>query len=114
MQTFRCCCRRATREICGHRYAKTLAVQERRQILRLLGKEILVGSDTLPSGIRFPLLPATDLQQTFLVLFPPDNPAGANVKRREQPGNVAPISPRYRSEERRVGKECRSRWSPYH
>src|SRR3712207_2869096 len=24
------------------------------------------------------------------------------------------IAPRYRSEERRVGKECRSRWSPYH
>ena len=22
--------------------------------------------------------------------------------------------PDYRSEERRVGKECRSRWSPYH
>ena len=22
--------------------------------------------------------------------------------------------PYYRSEERRVGKECRSRWSPYH
>ena len=22
--------------------------------------------------------------------------------------------PRFRSEERRVGKECRSRWSPYH
>ena len=22
--------------------------------------------------------------------------------------------PNYRSEERRVGKECRSRWSPYH
>src|SRR3712207_8313662 len=25
-----------------------------------------------------------------------------------------PISPELRSEERRVGKECRSRWSPYH
>ena len=25
-----------------------------------------------------------------------------------------PILERYRSEERRVGKECRSRWSPYH
>ena len=27
-----------------------------------------------------------------------------------------PASPdtRYRSEERRVGEECRSRWSPYH
>src|SRR2546429_9616469 len=24
------------------------------------------------------------------------------------------IAPRKRSEERRVGKECRSRWSPYH
>ena len=27
------------------------------------------------------------------------------------PGNP---TPRIRSEERRVGKECRSRWSPYH
>ena len=25
-----------------------------------------------------------------------------------------PIFREYRSEERRVGKECRSRWSPYH
>src|SRR3712207_7507195 len=24
------------------------------------------------------------------------------------------VTPRTRSEERRVGKECRSRWSPYH
>ena len=24
------------------------------------------------------------------------------------------IAKKYRSEERRVGKECRSRWSPYH
>jgi len=24
------------------------------------------------------------------------------------------LLPKYRSEERRVGKECRSRWSPYH
>ena len=28
-------------------------------------------------------------------------------------GNAA-ISQKLRSEERRVGKECRSRWSPYH
>src|SRR5204863_8057148 len=25
-----------------------------------------------------------------------------------------PLSVRFRSEERRVGKECRSRWAPYH
>src|SRR2546426_11130483 len=30
-------------------------------------------------------------------------------------GNAAnPANINYRSEERRVGKECRSRWSPYH
>ena len=34
-------------------------------------------------------------------------------------GNIATLDramehPRSRSEERRVGKECRSRWSPYH
>src|SRR2546426_7429585 len=27
---------------------------------------------------------------------------------------MAPLSLEWRSEERRVGKECRSRWSPYH
>ena len=27
---------------------------------------------------------------------------------------TARIQPNIRSEERRVGKECRSRWSPYH
>ena len=27
---------------------------------------------------------------------------------------IAKAPPPYRSEERRVGKECRSRWSPYH
>ena len=28
--------------------------------------------------------------------------------------NVIILPESYRSEERRVGKECRSRWSPYH
>ena len=28
--------------------------------------------------------------------------------------NVLLLGPDERSEERRVGKECRSRWSPYH
>src|SRR5260221_3823195 len=30
------------------------------------------------------------------------------------PGNVWTNAQDWRSEERRVGKECRSRWSPYH
>src|SRR5260370_37803706 len=39
------------------------------------------------------------------------------TKRRFVLGNLALAlreEPRPRSEERRVGKECRSRWSPYH
>src|SRR5256886_3649773 len=36
-------------------------------------------------------------------------------KSRVRPGEVVEIkTPNARSEERRVGKECRSRWSPYH
>src|SRR2546427_12639478 len=33
-----------------------------------------------------------------------------------EPGSARPVreAPISRSEERRVGKECRSRWSPYH
>ena len=27
---------------------------------------------------------------------------------------IKPVRRNHRSEERRVGKECRSRWSPYH
>ena len=41
-----------------------------------------------------------------------------NEKNRMEWPNLAVMSERYqlsdRSEERRVGKECRSRWSPYH
>ena len=34
---------------------------------------------------------------------------------RDESGAVQLVHPRtVRSEERRVGKECRSRWSPYH
>src|SRR5690554_3655132 len=36
---------------------------------------------------------------------------GAVLKNRELMGAT---NPKERSEERRVGKECRSRWSPYH
>ena len=38
---------------------------------------------------------------------------GSEAMRKLQMAEFA-ISHFYRSEERRVGKECRSRWSPYH
>src|SRR3712207_8996451 len=42
--------------------------------------------------------------------------AGFKVEPRSEIGSQSNISTRMiaRSEERRVGKECRSRWSPYH
>src|SRR3712207_7451482 len=41
-------------------------------------------------------------------------PADAGVSGASTPPPVRPTIVVARSEERRVGKECRSRWSPYH
>ena len=38
---------------------------------------------------------------------------GTEMYLAEQEGRIG-VKPLLRSEERRVGKECRSRWSPYH
>src|SRR2546425_8789114 len=40
--------------------------------------------------------------------------AGKAARIREKRGVIVPGTEPQRSEERRVGKECRSRWSPYH
>src|SRR5215813_10895478 len=45
-------------------------------------------------------------------VWPPATAARARLSVRHRP--TPPGSPARRSEERRVGKECRSRWSPYH
>ena len=39
---------------------------------------------------------------------------GENIHLRDEGDPEAPPIVLLRSEERRVGKECRSRWSPYH
>ena len=83
----------------------------------------LNGLDKLPLLRRWQVLsqlPRTaEREQCFAVLL------GALVKNRqlaESPGLIflvteflgQPTASLERSEERRVGKECRSRWSPYH
>ena len=40
--------------------------------------------------------------------------AGRNRDKMIQDVNIVKVAASIRSEERRVGKECRSRWSPYH
>ena len=44
----------------------------------------------------------------------PDGPASARRRSPRRSSWPCAPSPLTRSEERRVGKECRSRWSPYH
>src|SRR3989441_11239216 len=57
------------------------------------------------------LSPATGAKFSLL---PPDNATGNFTKVVQRiPVRIRPDA-QNRSEERRVGKECRSRWSPYH
>src|SRR5690606_40287223 len=66
---------------------------------------------------------SSDLEPQVLPIPPASQPElspGAPVKNYKVTGKgISPCSDMYqvystRSEERRVGKECRSRWSPYH
>src|SRR2546430_10054153 len=46
-----------------------------------------------------------------------ESPARPDLRSEAPPANIdgeQTLTPHERSEERRVGKECRSRWSPYH
>ena len=47
-------------------------------------------------------------------LIPPDGYRGLHRLNKDTKGRINFSSGDWRSEERRVGKECRSRWSPYH
>ena len=64
------------------------------------GQEVLVFEEF--SG----QIPIEDMLN-YLDIYPLSLPARYNDK-------TACYTKVYRSEERRVGKECRSRWSPYH
>ena len=75
-------------------------------LLKLDGRRILFGGDTISSlvgDLGTYSASAFTLNRAF------DPPAAATV-----PLPVTAAVPPLRSEERRVGKECRSRWSPYH
>ena len=57
-------------------------------------------------------LPSADFVRRFALKFLQDD-SFPNLKKALEEKD-APTAFRARSEERRVGKECRSRWSPYH
>ena len=70
------------------------------------------GRFTAPSGRVLQLL---DLPGTYSFdATSPDEQITRDVLEGNYPGEAVPDLIVCRSEERRVGKECRSRWSPYH
>src|SRR5687767_15930774 len=68
-------------------------------------------SATLAMAAEAKRLKAGGLHVLDFALGEPDFPTPENI---QQAAIRAMTSGQTRSEERRVGKECRSRWSPYH
>ena len=71
-----------------------------------------------PVGVVQPSL-VTEPDDRLVAQPPPPTMPVAEAGPSQVPGGAVPAMPvlhlhRHRSEERRVGKECRSRWSPYH
>ena len=75
----------------------------------LLG--VLACAAALPASAAGPV--TTPLALTLpKVSFPWDKVTAESIETGSY--DAAPLAGTARSEERRVGKECRSRWSPYH
>ena len=77
------------------------------------GATILTNIDSMPLGILFwrnltQWLGGMGIILLSMAIFPALGIGSFHLFKAEVPGGVT------RSEERRVGKECRSRWSPYH
>ena len=93
-----------------------------------LNQEIVARLEAEPVGLTIPEIRARRLQGLGAFPLAPKSPRAETIAIDGPAGKldlriIAPKSPRGvflhihgggRSEERRVGKECRSRWSPYH
>ena len=75
-------------------------IEDQKVIMDYNGNQVLSCWDAvdLPSGVRWAMMSEADVAEVFV----PKDEQGIEYYAK------------YRSEERRVGKECRSRWSPYH
>src|SRR3989449_11689509 len=97
--------------------AEVVAEPDARRLRVEDGLDLFPDRDTL---LQIELAPH-GLQERFLVrMAPPARPVAQHLRRHrrlwQEDERRAERVPhlRLRSEERRVGKECRSRWSPYH
>ena len=67
--------------------------------------------DTSVTGVQTCALPIWALPQRKMGIIKSGGAAAARIGKYKKQGRCRT---EIRSEERRVGKECRSRWSPYH
>jgi len=67
------------------------------------------------TGIAATLLPnGKTIHKVFGLSVPLFADSTSNIKVQSKEAENLKLVDIFRSEERRVGKECRSRWSPYH
>ena len=86
------------------------------QMVKYIGKKLIsvVLMLLIVSAFTFMIIHLTP-GDPARVMLGVDAPEEQVEQLREQMGLNRPLPVQYvRSEERRVGKECRSRWSPYH
>ena len=81
----------------GVKYLLTTAMKKEGE-----DKKICILTATSGDTGKAALVGFADVENTEIIVFFPNNGVSAVQEKRS------------RSEERRVGKECRSRWSPYH
>src|SRR2546422_6211950 len=70
--------------------------------------------DVAVTGVQTCALPISAIFGASPSAFAPAATASAQARGFTPPAFATSRTLRRRSEERRVGKECRSRWSPYH
>src|SRR5256885_15285502 len=90
-----------------HWIAKVLDAGRRRAMIVIASLAILVAAGVSAAWLGTEFLPELDEGDAYVLV---QMPASISLEK----GQEVLRDVRLRSEERRVGKECRSRWSPYH